>query len=324
MSVKMKDIAQYLGVSKSTVSLVLNNSLGSTISEETRQRVIKAARELGYKGYKNNRQIAFVLYNRQLDNPRYSDMLTKIEKSLRQLHFNLLYMSLNSPKEFSDFTHFVQRGEVAGLLITGEIDELIIDLVVSTETPYLFIGGTERENLNVISDDYSKGAYEATKYLLSLGHEKIAFFSGKLDILAHRRGLEGYQTALLEKGIPFDKSLVQISNEEDGYELCERMKLLNIEYTAAFCANTIIQSGVLQRLRENGVRVPMDISLIGYGLTHLAQMSNPPLTTVNWDHDFIDAVVKRLLRCISDRITPAEQIIHQNITLIEGGTCAPR
>lgn len=323
MSVKMKDIAQYLSLSKSTVSLALSNAPGNTISEETRRRVVQAARDLGYKGYQFNRQLAFVLYHRQLDNPRYSEMLTGIEKLLRQHHFNVLYMSLNSPSELTEFTRFVQRGEVSGLLVTGAIDELITDVVMSSGIPHLFIGGMEHEGLNVITDDYYLGAYEATRYLLSLGHRKIAFLSGKLNVIGHKLGLEGYQAALQEAGVELDKTRIQISNGEDGYELCERMEALDIEYTAAFCVNTVIQFGVLQRLRECGIRVPGAISLIGYGMTSLARTSKPPLTTVNWDTGFIEAIVARIMHCISNRTAPSEQIVHPYVAVIEGGTCAP-
>lgn len=323
MSVKMKDIAEYLGLSKSTVSLALNNTPGSTISTETRNKVVQAAKELGYKGRVFIPQIAFVIYHRQMNDPRYLTMLAEVEKSLREYHYNLLYKSINSHADLEEFAQFLERGEVAGVLVTGEIDDAIVDLNKKVNIPCLFIGDIDREDLYVVTSDYRKGAYDATKYLLSLGHRKIAFLSGRLDLLVHRRGLDGYLEALEEAGVELDKSLIQVSNDEDGYELCGRMDMLNIDYSAAFCVNTIIQFGVLQRLKEKGVRVPEEISLIGYGQSYLAQTSIPPLTTLNWDDAYYEIATNRLMDMIRNPDLPMEQLLLQHTTLNEGSTCAP-
>lgn len=280
MSVTKKEIAEYLGVSRSAVSLVLNNAPGSTISEKTRQRILQAARELGYDGADVTPKLCFILYGRAPDDPRYMYDLATIEQAASRHHFSLLFMNVQADAEgLEKMRKAVLSKEAEGYFVTGDLDDKAIDLITEAKVPYLFYGGIPREGTNSIVMDHEKGAYEAVKYLLSFGHKRIAFFSGNLNIPIHQKNLNGYYRALEEAGIPLDKSLVQASSGEDGYELCARMNVLDIGYTAVFSVNTVIQFGALQWLKEHGVQVPGEVSLVGYGFSELAKLSKPPLTT---------------------------------------------
>ncbi len=323
MTVRMKDIAEYLGVSRATVSLALNNTPGSSISEETRNKIIQAAKELGYKDFGASSQIGFILYNRESNDPRYVDDLKHIEKSVRGYHHNLIFMNVNSlPLEHINLKHFLSSQEVKGVIVTGDIDDSIVRLLEESDMPYLIFGGDAREQVNMAIPDHKKAAYEAVKYLIRLGHRKIALFNGSLDFEVHRLGLEGYRLALEESGISFSKELVQVGKEEDGYEMCGRMETLNISYSAAYCVNTVIQFGVLQRLKELGVHVPGDISLIGYGYTELMQISVPKLTTVYLEPSEKEVMVKRLMDIIQNTERKKEVQYLSKIGFFEGGTCA--
>jgi len=179
-----------------------------------------------------------------------------------------------------------------------------------------------KENLNVIEPDVVKIAYECTKHLISLGHKDIALFTGSLLVNVHQKTLAGYKLALEEAEIPFNKLLVQVSKEEDGYELCSRMEMLEIPYTAAFCVNTLIQFGALQWLKERGISVPGEISLVGWGLTELVKMSTPKLTTFYVDPSETVVVVERLQEIIKNRDAERKTIYLNNIKLFEGGTAS--
>ncbi|WP_214630263.1 LacI family DNA-binding transcriptional regulator [Paenibacillus agaridevorans] len=321
MTVRKKDIADYLGVSRATVSMAFNNSPSSTISEETRARILQAAKELGYKDTNLNSNIAFIIYNRPSNDPRYLHDLKVIERSVREYHYHLLFMNISShPSEKLSLLQFIKTSEPKGLIITGDLDHEIISMIKSAGVPYVIYGGPIMEEEFNILPDHKKGAYEAVKYLIKLGHKRIALFNGSLDFEVHRLAVDGYIQALEEHGLQIDKTLIQISKEEDGYEICGRMTALNIEYSAAYCANTVIQFGVLQRLKEDKIQVPLEKSLIGYGYTDLNHISVPALTSIYVDWLEKDKVVSQLIKVINNPNRAKEILYLSEMKLFEGET----
>ncbi|MBP1993059.1 LacI family DNA-binding transcriptional regulator [Paenibacillus eucommiae] len=322
MTVRKKDIAEYLGVSRAAVSLALNNTPGSTISQETRNKILQAASELGYKDFVSSDQIGFILYNRESDDPRYICILKEIEKTLKEFHCNLLFMNISSlPLEHLNLRQFLASQKVKGIIVSGDMDDTIIELIEDSGIPYVIYGGSAREDLHMVIPDHRKAAYEAVKYLIRLGHRKIALFNGSLDLEIHKLSLEGYQQALEDFGVEVNKELVQIGKEEDGYEMCGRMEALKIEYSAVFCVNTIIQFGALQRLKEMGVKIPAEKSLIGYGYTELIHISIPQLTAVFVEQS-AERPVRRLMDIIQNQNRKKEVLYLSEMSFFDGGTCA--
>jgi|HigsolmetaAR203D_1030402.scaffolds.fasta_scaffold01293_7 DNA-binding LacI/PurR family transcriptional regulator len=323
MSVTKKDIADYLGISRTAVSLVLNNSPSSTISEETREMILKAARELGYKDQSVFPKILYILYNREPDDPLFVSDLKNIERASSNYEYGLIFLHIRSnAKDFVKLQKILGKKEIAGVILIGVIDDDILHIMEQSGVPYVVYSSVAKENLNVIEPDVVKIAYECTKHLISLGHKDIALFTGSLLVNVHQKTLAGYKLALEEAEIPFNKLLVQVSKEEDGYELCSRMEMLEIPYTAAFCVNTLIQFGALQWLKERGISVPGEISLVGWGLTELVKMSTPKLTTFYVDPSETVVVVERLQEIIKNRDAERKTIYLNNIKLFEGGTAS--
>ena len=323
MSVTKKDIADYLGISRTAVSLVLNNSPSSTISEETREMILKAARELGYKDQSVFTKILYILYNREPDDPLFVSDLKNIERASSNYEYGLIFLHIRSnAKDFVKLQKILGKKEIAGVILIGVIDDDILHIMEQSGVPYVVYSSVAKENLNVIEPDVVKIAYECTKHLISLGHKDIALFTGSLLVNVHQKTLAGYKLALEEAEIPFNKLLVQVSKEEDGYELCSRMEMLEIPYTAAFCVNTLIQFGALQWLKERGISVPGEISLVGWGLTELVKMSTPKLTTFYVDPSETVVVVERLQEIIKNRDAERKTIYLNNIKLFEGGTAS--
>ncbi|BBH21411.1 LacI family transcriptional regulator [Paenibacillus baekrokdamisoli] len=326
--VTKKEIAEHLGVSRTAVSLVLNNTPSSTISTETRNKILQAAKELGYRDIEVSPKLCYVLYDREANDPRYLVDLQIMESAASQFNYGLVFMNItHAPDSLNKLQKYLDNQEIEGFIVSGDVDETLLDLFRQSNTPYIFYGMPLRdkeEGLNFIAFDERKLAHDATEYLFSLGHTRIALFIGSLDYDIHQLALEGFRQAHEKNGIPLDKSLIQISNDENGYELCKRAGMLQLDYTAAFCANTIIQFGALQYLQSTGVSVPNDISLIGSGLTELVKVSSPQLTTYYVSAEEKAKTVSMLLEIINNR--NPEGTFSSRITefeRFEGDTAAP-
>lgn len=324
MAVTKKDIADYLGISRTAVSFVLNNTPNSTVSEETRNNIVRAARELGYRETEVSPKVCYILYNRDAEDPLYVSDLKLVENMASRHDYRLLYMTIGAnAKDYKRLEKSLGNKEIEGVLITGDVDDKVLDILEQSGVPYVVFSSLENPNVNSVEPDVAKIAMECTNHLIELGHRHIALLSGGLDQLVHQKTLEGYKNALKDAGIPYDKSLVQVSKEENGYELCQRMEMLEISYTAAFCVNTLIQFGALQRLKDNGIQVPRDISLISWGMTDLVRMSMPQLTTYYFDIKEKGIVVDRLIDLIKHGNAERKTIYMTNVKLFEGGTTAP-
>jgi len=321
MSISKKEIAEHLGISRSAVSQALNNTPGSTISDETRKKIRETAKELGYPLSEESRKLCYILYDRDEADPRYMNDLQSIENAASRFDYSLIFKNVKAdPRELEKIRQFLLRREVEGCIVTGDIDSVFVDLLEKTGIPYLFFGGTIRENTHVVMFDHKQVALQATRTLIEFGHRSIAFLVGPLEYPIHQDNLSGYKEALQEAGINFDASLVQVSREEDGYELCQRMELLGITYTAALCANTIIQFSALQYLKEHGKKVPQKISLIGNGYSGLVELSKPRLTTVFGDPSQNELAVLRLVDIINKKIKAPEILYLRKLKMIDGGT----
>lgn len=319
-------IADYLGVSRTTVSLVLNNAKNNTISEKTREKVIKAAKELGYRSNDSLNKICFILYNRPYDDPRYLLDLRNIEERCSKNDYSMIFMSVKSnEQDFEKLREFLNSDEADGIIITGDVDNVVINILNSGSVPFVIYGGMERNDKNIILPDSEKISYEAIKYMLDFGHKRIALFLGTLNLLIHRQIVAGYEKALLEYGVEIDKSLIQASKEEDGYEMAERMKVLNIPYSAVFCANTIVQFTALQWYKENKICIPEDKSIVGYGLSNVVKLSVPELTTFYFDYaKSAEIVVNTLLKIIAGESVETGVIYLSDIKMNEGKTLLPK
>ncbi len=324
--VTKKEIAEYLGISRTAVSLVLNNTPNNTISSTTRERILQAAKELGYREVETSPKLCFILYDRDGHDPRYMSDLQVIEQSASQYNYGLVFMNVTKEQDsLNALQKSLDSKEIDGYILSGDIDEQFLDIFIKSDTPYILYGlpVNKYDHLNYFAFDDKKMAFEATSYLIDQGHTRIALFTGSLDYLTHQFKLQGYIEAHEYYGIPLDRSLIQVSNDENGYELCRRAELLGLNYTAVFCVNTIIQFGVLQRLQSTGVAVPQDISLIGSGFTEFVKVSVPRLTTYYVEQAVKSTIVTMLVDIIQNPDSGNRNCSLSDFVLFEGGTVAP-
>jgi LacI family transcriptional regulator len=289
----MTDVARIAGVSQSSVSLVLNKMTGARISQATRNRVIEAARQVGY----------------ELPAARRTAQQNVTKNTIAYLVDEIS----TSPHPVVNMDGARDAGWEAGLLVAAHVtrsnaelenatiralklDPSVLGVIYSTiftrevvlpaaldgiPTVLLNCYTKERRHCSVIPAEVS-GGFTATQYLIEKGHRRIAFINGEAWMDAAADRLRGYRQALASADIPFDRTLVlngdwlPLTGYHNTLELLQRRK----RPTAIFCANDLMAVGALEAVAEQGLRVPEDVSIMGYDDQELARYTHPPLTSL--------------------------------------------
>ena len=299
-SATIKDIAKKANTSHATVSRVFNNS-GYPVSKEARQRVLNAAKELNYtpnligRYLKNKKTTDIGVMVPNISNPYFSCFVQCIEEIMGNNGYNVLLSSSyrNSEKEEQILENFVMK-QVSGIII------------FPISKSYKVLNLIKKRDIKVVSIDQDLGSFPcskvlldcikiglmATEYLIKLGHERIAFISSPLDRTSRKDIFEGYNQALQNYNIPYDDKLVQISEQEkeypnEVYEFNNGYNLMKIILdnknmpTGVFACNDLTAMGVMEAIKEAGLRIPEDISVIGCDNIFMSSIINPKLTTIN-------------------------------------------
>lgn len=292
----IKDIASYTGVSCTTVSNVIHGRSGR-VSEETVQKIQSAIKELGYvpnmsaRSLVSNSSKVIALINHVvtrkdsnfMDDPFQASFVGIIESVLREHGYYLMVRTVDTAEELLTF---LQNWNVDGLFITGIFRDSFFETLSTLNLPIVLIDSYVRHPnfCNVGLEDFN-GSLAATRHLITHGHKRIAFTSPSIrdgGVLQER--FLGYKAALTEHGIPFDKHLV-FEYEMDlpsCIELCQELVQVT-ELTAVVASADIMAAGIMTGLRDLSVRVPEDISIVGFDDLNISQMLTPPLTTIHQD-----------------------------------------
>jgi LacI family transcriptional regulator len=284
------DVAHAAGVSKSTVSLVLQGS--ALIRNETAQRVRDAARQLGYvynrraaelRGQSSN--IVGVVIN-DLMNPFFAEVLVGIERTLVDAGYIVLmaHTHENLERQRKVLTSMREQHAVGILIcpalgtpktLAKEVSSWGIPLVVMVRS----LGAG---SFDYAGSDNEKGVLLATRHLIAAGHPRIGFLGGRSGVVYEQR-LRGYRNALAGAGVAIDDRLVVASdpNRSGGRDAMTTMLRMRPRPTAAVCYNDVVAFGALTALGEQGLRAGDDFALIGFDNVLDAAHSNPPLSTVN-------------------------------------------
>lgn len=295
--VSIVDVAKAANVSIATVSNVINNK--GRVSTKTKQKVLRVIAELGYTPNLSARNlitrktdlIALVVPTMQPgrlhDNPFYWDLLAGVEEGVRDRRFNIILKRIDEQTE--TFT-FVKERRLDGIIVVGTNEgSRVVDRVLNLDIPAVFIDSyLHNQELYQVYLDDRLGSYMATKYLIGLGHRRIAVLIGDVDMdnisyfgVLHERWL-GYKEALEEAGIPYDPDLMikLPTSLEGGYQASEKLiSLPNV--TAIFSFSDISAIGLLKGLKDKGKRVPEDYSVIGFDNLFVSNYTSPSLTTVS-------------------------------------------
>lgn len=283
---RQRDIALAANVSISTVSRVLNNVEG--ISQNIRERVLRAAANLGYQAEGEKLKSIHLFVNSSLaESPFYHDIMAGVEVECRRNDLELHYMVVERGSDsHANVLEKVMQYNTDGLIFVAQDDRALLEQALDLNFRVVLVNA-EHEGLPIDTflPDNQVGPLFAMRYLIERGHRRILHVNSLRRKTLHRR-YEGYQRGLAEAGIDYDPQLVLILDEAfNMLNVYARMKAMLAErpptFTAVFCANDLSAFGVARALQEAGLRIPQDISLVGYDNLPMSEFASPPLTTVD-------------------------------------------
>lgn len=290
-----KEVAELAGVSRTTVSFVLNDVPGMRISDETRQRVLDAARQLNYHPDATARRmvsgqtrvIGFVL--RQDPEQAFSDqflpqVLSGLSNAAASQGYHILFEPISPEDQSGAYLPLVHERHVDGIILSGPRydDSELLKLAAEGEQVVL-LGQLPGTGIPYVDVDNLGGAVIATNHLVALGHTRIGFISNAPPIYtASTDRLAGYRVAIQQAGLSFDTSLVRFGSFtiQSGLQAMDELLAAKNPPTAVFVASDTVALGAIQAIRSHGLKIPTDIALVGFDDIPLAAFVDPPLTTV--------------------------------------------
>lgn len=291
--ITIKDVAEATDLSIAAVSYVLNNKDG--VRPETRELVLEAVERLGYvpnysaRGLASHRSRLIGVCSPQtepgsrlmFDNPFYSKLFSSIEYECRSEGYHVIVSGTDADESF---LKLAQQRSLDGMIIIGSYSKEFYSDLKKANMPVVLIDTYQNpERFHEVKIDDRRGGQMATKYLIDRGHRNIAFISGALrEQGVTQLRFEGYQRALEESGISYRKELVfpGVVSFQSGVDSAAAALSRAKEITAMFCTADIIAIGAMKKALEMGLKVPDDISLMGFDNLNLSEYTSPALTTV--------------------------------------------
>jgi len=303
-NITILDVAKEAGVSFGTVSRVLNEE--KHVKAETRERVLRAIDRLGFVA---NRQARILAGGKSgtvgvlvpdLGTEYIGEIMRGADAELALGGYGIiLYTTHRIAKKEADYVAACLQGMADGLLLVLPRNPSdFAGTLIRRKFPFVFIDhqGIGKESASVSAANW-QGAYEATEYLIRLGHRRIGFITGWVDLKAAQDRLQGYQAALRTNHIPEDPELIFEGTfaQPDGYH--GGLKFLNVKNppTAVFASNDMMAMGVMDAVRERGLRVPEDVSVVGFDDIYLSAQVRPAITTVRQPLEKMGRVAAQML-----------------------------
>ena len=335
MAVTIKDVAKLADVSVSTVSLVINKK--KHISEGTRKRVFEAVKELNYYPRRSARglplkrcgNIGFILTDDHFSKsePFYTKIFIGTELEARNYRNYILLTTV--PRDFEsdkDIPLFLLEKNVDGVIIAGWVPDDLISLIHNRNVPCVLIDYHPKNGKYVsVLVDNIRGGIEATEFLIKNGHRDIGFLGGDIQHPSIADRYQGYTNALVKNNIKINKDWTFIqdyTSQEDGFSAVKKILKLEKKPTAIFAANDALAIGCIRGLRRNGIKVPDEISFIGFDDIEESYQLEPPLTTMRVEKEELGSLgVRKIIKMIAADITCEKiknrEIINSAVKLIE-------
>ncbi len=329
--VTIMDVAAQSGVSYGTVSRVINDD--PHVKAETRTRVLQIMEEMGYTVNRQARSLAGGKSNTvavlapDLGTGYIGEIMRGIDGELGNFNYDLmLYTTHRTAAKEADYVANLASGLVDGLLLVLPRNPAdYIGVMLKSQFPFVLIDhqGTGKECPAVGATNW-QGAYQATEYLIAAGHTRIGFISGTMDLGAAVERLAGFKASLRTHHVPFCPELIYEGNFEqpDGYNGALELLELPQPPTAIFASNDVMAFGVMDAVRSCGLRIPEDVSVIGFDNIPQSALVRPALTTVQQPLEQMGRVATQILLDMlkdpSKKITrielPTELIIRDSVS----------
>lgn len=332
MSLTLEKIGELAGVSRSTVSRVINNY--PHIRPEVREKVLSVIQETGYQpnliarslAANESKVIGLVIpsiINAVFTDPYYPKLTQGIAQACNELGYTLTLMLFHSPEEErQNARRIINKSLLDGIIITADIlDDPIVPELLETDVSFVQVGRPQQtEKVNYVDTENVYGGELATSHLIKLGYQRI----GQIATAKNTAGIDrhtGYQKALASYGIPYDESLVGYGDfsRESGYVAMKQ--LLPHKPEAVFVHSDTMALGAMQAIREAGLSIPDDIAIIGFDDLPPALLAEPKLTTIRQPiHQTGMMAVELLLDVIKNGTQPPKKRILP-LELVIRGSC---
>lgn len=331
----INDVARLAGVSKKTVSRVINRS--PLLNDDTRKRVLGVIDELGYSPNPQARALALrrnFLIGLVHDNPNAQTVLNVqqgILEALRDTEFELVVRPVNrgSPRMLEDVRDFLERQRLFGVMLMPPISEndSLAKLCAEIGCRYVRMGSAELDAPDhMVASNDREAVRQAAQYLIDMGHRRIGLVLGPHGFRSAQERRLGFEDALEAAGVALPHSLIADGNYtfESGILAGERLLDLLPRPTAIFASNDEMAAGVIHAARRRGLDVPRDLSIIGFDDNPIAAHIWPPLTTVRWP--IATMARSAALKLVSGAIEGGDDVAEPSLflsTLIRRASVAP-
>lgn len=333
-AITIKDVAKVAGVSPATVSLALSGD--PRVNEKTRKLVREAADKLKYTPNEIGRSlrsqktetIAFIIPNTSrhvFSHPYFAQLLEGITEVLDRHNYNLLLSTTPSEQEESVAYDKILRNRRADgiILSSASVKDRNLSRIVESGFPVVYLGKWFHDDVLTVERDDHGGAYLATEHLIRLGRKQIVHLSGPLDHQEAIDRLEGYKRALADNRILFDPALVieKDFSRESGYAAGSELAGAGIPFDAVFAGNDLMAIGVLKAFMERKIRVPADVSVVGFDDIEMSTVVSPMLTTIHQPMKQIGMIAAEKLIAVLNRQEIAEKQTTVSTALIVRESC---
>lgn len=323
------DVAKHAGVSKMTVSRVINDS--GYISQETRERVEQAIEELGYipnalarsLRFKRTRTIALILTD--ITNPYFTTLARGVEDAASEQGFSVIFCNTDeSAEEEAEYINVLLQKQIDGLLLVpAQCSSELLGPLQGHALPFVILDRRITDiQVDTVRCDSEQGAYELTRHLIELGHRQLAILSGPETVTSATDRVDGFQRAIKEAGLDVEAAHVRYGRftVDDGFRMTQEVMAAAPPPTGLFAGNNFIAIGALRALRQAGLRIPEDVSLVAFDDIPISIASEPFLTVAEQPAYELGWQATRLLLdrlSEKDADTPTEIILPTRLIIRE-------
>lgn len=333
----IKDVARIAGVSTATVSRTLSEP--SLVKDETRNKVMAAIADSGYvantlaRNFRRRKTNTVVVLVPDISNPFFSNIIHGIEKMAKTYDYRVVLGDTQENREQEKaYANLVQQGQADGIILLGAsipFERNPLRKKPAPDWPPMVIGCEFFDDfiLPTVRIDNIMAATDATDHLLELGHRRIAYINGPKDSPLCKYRFQGYKRSLRKAKIKYDAALIGQGDYSlySGVEAMKHLLALDHPPTAVFAANDEMAIGAIKIAKEAGLKVPRDLSVVGFDDIRFAEFTDPALTTIHQPRIAIgEKVMDIMCKLLEGEKLPNYEIVLPHELIVRMSTCSPQ